>query len=93
MAFGTAEQSQQLLRMCGRYGFEPVAVAEPAGWPARLHRLGENILLGMLILARNPRSARWDIFARVRTPAVLTRAELDRRYRGRLPELLDETAV
>lgn len=79
MAFATAEQAAQVLRICARYGFAPVQPVRE-GLPERLHRLAENVWIGMLILARNPGALRPDVLTRIRTPVIVPRAELERRY-------------
>lgn len=83
MTFGTEEQSTQLLRICGRYQFESVPAEPLTGLGSRLHRLGENILILMLILARNPATARPSVLLRTRTPAMISRARLEARYLGK----------
>ncbi len=80
MAFGTNEQTAQLLRICGRYGFVPAASAEEEGFA---HRIGQNILISMLVLASNAAAWRLSTFRRDRVRVFLTREELDRRFRGR----------
>ena len=49
--------------------------------PARfLHRFGENILIGLLILAHNRRAFRLDCLRRSRADVFLPRAKLDERF-------------
>lgn len=78
MAFGTAEQTAQLLRICGRYGFIPSR--EPNEDAAAVHRIGENILISMMVLARNVGALRVSSLRRDRVRVFLTRNELDRRF-------------
>jgi hypothetical protein len=87
-AFGTAEHMDQVLRFCGHYGFKPVRDNAPVTFGSHLHRLGENMLISLLILAHNRRAFRLDCLRRSRADVFLTRAELDERFgrRGsRLP--------
>jgi hypothetical protein len=63
-----------------RFGFEEIPDDRPLTFGKRLHRLGENILLAMLILASNPRTFRWDVFRRGRVLTYISREALLRRY-------------
>jgi YkoP-like protein len=80
VALGTAEHMDQVLRFCGHYGFKPVRHAAPATIWSPLHRVGENVLIGMLILAHNRRAFGFDCLRRSRADVFLTRAELDKRF-------------
>lgn len=80
MAFGTAQQTAQLVRVSRRFGFEPVTLAENAGFRGRVHRFGENILIAFLVLAWNRSALRLDILRRSRVQAYLPRTVLDQRY-------------
>ncbi len=70
------------MRLSARYGFEPAAEPVPAGyWHAGgLHRIGENILIFMLVLATNPVAAGPPVLRRDRKLVYLSRAALERRY-------------
>ncbi len=79
LIFGTAKQDAQLARVAGRFGFEifnNLPLRQPA--LSRAKRLGENILISLFVLARNPRALRADTLFRSRTEAFLTRGRLDR---------------
>jgi hypothetical protein len=80
LAQGTRDQSRQLARIMARYGFEagPDLEAGSAGWT--LHRMGENILISLMVLAQNPVAFRSDSFRRDRTQIFLSRRLLARRY-------------
>jgi hypothetical protein len=80
MKFGSAEQSAQLARISGRYGFEAVPLREPRSLGAYLHRCGESILIAMLVLARNSAGFRVNRIWRDSTVVYLSRRELMRRY-------------
>ena len=79
MRLGTVGQSQQLVRIAGRYGFESAAFRAETG---SLRQFGENILLYLLILAANPAARRTDVFWRDHALVYLSRASLGRRYGG-----------
>lgn len=75
---GTRAQSEQLARIMGRYGFEAVAVPDPVRIAERLHRLGENILISLIVFARNAAALRPDTLMRVRLPIYLSRKVLEK---------------
>jgi hypothetical protein len=70
----------QSVRLMGGYGFE--AVAEPAllSLRDRVHRLGENMLITLMVLAHNPPALRGDTLLRERALLFMSRATLERRY-------------
>ena len=80
MAFGTARQSDQLARIAARYGFERIVDARPLTLGQKAHRLGENIYISLLVLARNGSALRRDTLRRERTPVFLSRRRLASRY-------------
>ena len=80
MAFATPAEAAQSLRICGRYGFVAVANARRPSPAERLHIIGENMLIGLMIIGRNSGAFRLDSLLRSRTEVALTRAELRRRY-------------
>jgi hypothetical protein len=45
-----------------------------------LHQLGENILISLMVLARNSEALRLSSIRRVRIPVFVSRAELERRF-------------
>lgn len=79
-ALGTTDHMDQVLRFCGHYGFKPVRDTAPATIWSPLHRVGENILISLLILAHNRRAFGLDCLRRSRADVFLTRAELDERF-------------
>jgi hypothetical protein len=79
-ALGTTEHMDQVLRFCGHYGFKPVRDTAPATIWSPLHRVGENVLISLLILAHNRRAFGLDCMRRSRADVFLTRAELDERF-------------
>jgi hypothetical protein len=86
MSLGSAERSDQIARLVARYGFERVPPAGPPKLSERVHRLGENILISMLVIARNAAALRTDTLRRDRVMVYLSRQALEQRYRfGRAP--------
>jgi hypothetical protein len=79
-ALGTSEHLDQVVRFCGHLGFKPLRKTMPQTARSHLHRFGENILIGLLILAHNPRAFRMDCLRRGRADVFLTRAALDQRF-------------
>jgi hypothetical protein len=81
MGLGSAERSDQVARLVGRYGFERIQPASPPKLGERMHRLGENILISMLVIARNATALRTDTLLRDRVMVYLSRQSLEQRYR------------
>ena len=75
-----AERSTQLVRFVGRFGFERIAAASSRSLRQQMHWFGENILISMIVLARNAAALRADTLRRDRTLVFLSRRELWRRY-------------
>lgn len=77
MALGTEGRGGQIVRMSQRYGFE--AVDDESDRPSGgLHRVGENILMFLLVLAANPTAARLSVLRRGRRRVYLSRDALRR---------------
>jgi hypothetical protein len=81
MGFGTSQQGQQLARISGRYGFEPAPKSGSVSWGAAIHRFGENILISLMVLARNAAALRRDSLWRDRIEVFLSRQTLDKRFK------------
>jgi hypothetical protein len=78
MRVRSVAQARQIGRIMARYGFECVDCGVTgAGW---LHRIGDNILILMLVLATNPFALRSALFRYVSARITLSRAALERRY-------------
>jgi hypothetical protein len=75
-----AERSAQLVRFVGRFGFERMPAASSRSFRRQMHWFGENILISMMVLARNAAALRADTLRRDRTLVFLSRRELQRRY-------------
>ncbi len=79
MRLTTARKRNQLARITARLGFE--AVHDPqVGRPGALRRVGENILMFLLVLATNPVALRGSVLLRDHQRVYLSRAALERRY-------------
>lgn len=79
MRLTSARQSHQLSRILGRFGFETVARPRLEHGHA-LRRLGENILVVLLVLAANPISLRTGVLRRGCVRVAISREALLRRY-------------
>lgn len=79
--FGSTEQTELVGHVAERYGFVRAVDAEPDHSIAqKLHRLGENILVSMIVISHNPAALRSDFLRRERVPVYLRRGELLRRF-------------
>jgi len=78
MRLRPAERGDQLARIIGHYGFHWVPTGRRPSW--RLRRVGEKILMFLLVAASNPYAARATVFRRDSTVAYLSRRALERRY-------------
>jgi hypothetical protein len=80
MSLEPAERSAQLVRFVGRFGFEQIEALDSRSFRQQMHWFGENILISMIVLARNAAALRADTLRRDRTLVFLSRRELWRRY-------------
>jgi hypothetical protein len=80
LPFEPTERSDQLVRVVGRFGFERIAVNDSQSLRRRMHWLGENILISMMVLAHNPAALRTATLWRDRILVFLSRQTLQRRY-------------
>lgn len=78
MSFGPAARSDQIARIVAHYGFERVAAPQPRAPIERMRRLGENILVSLLVLVGNSASLKADTLRRDRTLTFLSRRKLER---------------
>lgn len=76
----TRRQSGQLARIMAHYGFEAIVVPERLPPRERLHRLGENILISLIVLVHNAGALRPDTLWRVRVPIYLSRRTLEENF-------------
>lgn len=73
----SAERSAELIALTQKYGFEPIEAPKPS-LAGRVHRLGESILIAMLVLAHNPASFRIDTLRRTPIQIFTSRSALRR---------------
>jgi hypothetical protein len=78
--FAGPERDRQMIRVLGRYGFEPVPGDSPPTLGERARRFGENILTSLIVLTRNSASLRRDTLRRGRTRVFMSRRTLEQRY-------------
>ncbi len=76
MSFVAPDRRDQIARVVGRYGFETFPAPPIKSLGGHLHRLGENILVSLLVLAVNPATFRLALLWRGRTRAYLSRGTL-----------------
>jgi hypothetical protein len=88
MEFAGRERNDQMVRLIGRYGFEFVPPATTATLGERARRLGENIFISLIVLARNQVALRRDTLRRGRTRVFMSRKVLEQRY-GRGADSID----
>jgi hypothetical protein len=69
MAFGGPGRNAQMVRLISRYGFELAPAAMGVTLAERARRCGENILISLMVLARNAAALRRDTLRRGRTAA------------------------
>ena len=77
---GTRTQSDQLARIMARFGFEAIVHPERLPMSERLHRLGENVLISLIVFAQNASTLRPDTLRRVRLPIYVSRRTLDEKF-------------
>jgi hypothetical protein len=78
----TREQWRQIERIMAYYGFETVMESERLSLRERIHRFGENILISLIVFARNAGALRLNTLSRVRVPIYLSRRALERNFGG-----------
>jgi YkoP domain len=80
MALGGRERNAQMVRLIGRYGFEPGRASAAPTVADHVRHFGENILISLMVLARNAGALRRDTLRRGRTQVFLSRRVLEQRY-------------
>lgn len=93
MGFGTKAQTLQLTRISNWFGFETIADLRCLSRRQRLHRFGENVLISLMVLARNGAALRRDSLARSRVQVFLSRRALLDRYGDGQPRICHAEAV
>src|SRR5262249_36591254 len=87
MGFAGQERNDQMVRLIGRYGFEFVPPATTVTMAEHARRLGENIFISLIVLARNQAALRRDTPRRGRTRGLMSRKVHAQRYGAGEPEL------
>jgi len=82
LMFAGPERDGQMARLLARYGFELVPADNPMGLREHARRFGENILISLIVLARNAAALRRDTLRRGRTRVFMSRRLLEQRYAG-----------
>ena len=77
---GTRTQRDQLARIMARYGFEAIVQPERLPMGERLRRLGENVLVSLIVFAQNAGTLRLDTLNRVRLLIYLSRRTLEEKF-------------
>jgi len=84
MMFGSTEETQAVARLAQHYGFVCAVEGAPDHSISKaLQLLGENILISMIVISRNPAALRSDCFSRERVLVYLHRNELMKRFGAR----------
>jgi len=76
----TREQAQQIEYIMAYFGFQTVMESQQLSLRERIHRLGENVLISLIVLASNPNALRLDTLNRVRVPIYLSRRTLESKF-------------
>jgi hypothetical protein len=83
ISFGSAEQSEQIARIAARYGFERAGPAHQRTLADHLQCFGENVLISLMVIARNTSAFRPKSLRRHRTPVYMSRRMLESRLESR----------
>jgi hypothetical protein len=83
ISFGSVEQSEQIARIAARYGFERAGPAHRRTLADHLHWFGENVLISLMVIARNTSAFRVESLRRHRTPVYMSRRKLASRLESR----------
>src|SRR3984893_3937479 len=82
MEFAGRERDDQMVRLIRAYGVELVPSGTTVTLGERPRRLGENIFISLIVLARNRGALRRDTLRRGRTRGFMSRKVLEQRYGG-----------
>ena len=72
-------------RIMARYGFEAIAESQPPPIGELILGIGENILISLMVFARNAGALRANSLTRVPVPIFLSRQALEHRFGGSKP--------
>jgi hypothetical protein len=80
-ALGADARNEKITRILSRFGFEIILKKEPPpSLLPQIRRLGENILISLMVLTYNAAALRRDTLRRGRVSAYLSRRALEERY-------------
>lgn len=79
-ALGADARAEKISRILSRFGFEIVIRHDAPSVAQQIRRLGENVLISLIVLAYNPIAWRPDTLTRGRVHGYLSRRTLDQRY-------------
>src|SRR5262249_62419602 len=82
MMLASGEGEGKMVRMIGRYGLARVPPTRTVMLGERARRLGENIMISLIVLTRNQAALRRDTLRRGRTRVFMSRKVLEQRYGG-----------
>ena len=80
VALAAAARSAKISRILSRFGFEIVPQRDSPTLARRINQFSENILVSLMVLARNAIALRRDTLVRDRVVAYLSRGTLEQRY-------------
>jgi hypothetical protein len=89
----TKSQIRQITHIMACYGFEAMFEPERLSIGKRIHQFGENILISLIVFARNAKALRLDTLSRVRVPIYLSRRTLERKFGSASPVAADAGEV
>jgi hypothetical protein len=79
-ALGADARGSKIGYILSRFGFEIAMQQEPSSVTQQIQRLGENILISLMVLSYNAIALRPDTLTRGRVSAYMPRRVLDERY-------------
>jgi hypothetical protein len=91
MSLASRERGDQIARFSARFGFERAASPRPRRRSENLHRFGENILISLMVIARNAAAFRLESLRRDRLPVYMSRRTLQSRFGA--PESASEACM
>ena len=80
LTLASAPRDAQVVHIMQRYGFEAVQTLGPCSLRERMHRVGENILISLMVLAYNAAAFRAESLRRGRVLMCLSTKVLQERY-------------
>ncbi len=80
LGLAVAARNDHVVRVMTRYGFERMVMPPLRRLGEWLHRLGENVLISLMVLGRNPMALHADSLHRDRVVMCQSRRDLQQRY-------------